>query len=374
MKPGDAIKLLHAAPVLLLIGACGGESGGHLFDGPGVQSSSSPSSGGAVNYMRTGGSGGLSGTGGSLTDGGSANTGGSSFTPTVDSGADGGNSSVTDASTTDAGFNPALCDFTGTWASYITVPVTWPASIVLLAGSGMLQQWNLTIQTQEPGSLSVSSSSVPCGIFLPDLQSNFFQANAKFGIRFPDALFDDGGIPPTNFVINAVLTNDGIGFATDPFAILIGLTLPNATTAPWPGAQAQLEDHDGDKHPGITVLPATGAGYSLPPGSSNPFDTNRADLLYIAERTISAINGPIRDCDRLDGNVVIESVNGKPAIDSTVVGCHKQDGSECTADDAAFIDTNRPQFTPSGPGTIVNVRVPDGSTCAYVRALFPKQP
>jgi hypothetical protein len=72
--------------------------------------------------------------------------------------------------------------------------------------------------------------------------------------------------------------------------------------------------------------------------------------------------------------VTILPVNGGPGINSTVIGCRKaQTGADCVAADAQFIDSNRPQFTPSSTGTMVSVRLPDGAGCPEVRARFPKQ-
>jgi hypothetical protein len=66
-------------------------------------------------------------------------------------------------------------------------------------------------------------------------------------------------------------------------------------------------------------------------------------------------------------------VNGKPGIDSRVIGCRKDDGNECTREEAGFVDGIRPQFAPTAPGTLTVVRVHDGATCADVRARFPRQ-
>ncbi|HEX7672032.1 MAG TPA: hypothetical protein VF395_20695 [Polyangiaceae bacterium] len=240
----------------------------------------------------------------------------------------------------------------------------------LFAGTGNVQRWNLS--EQHMTGLEVTSVTVPCGIFLPDLQSDFFGGYAKFGIRFPDSLFDSGDIPPTTFVLKGKVTPTGFGFDTDPFAILIGATLDNASTAPWPAATAlKLQDHDLDQKPGITVVPAGGSGYSFPPCNLN-FET--ADLIYIAERTVSSSSGTVVNCNEVHSDVTIVSINGKTGINSTVVGCRKTNGAgECVASDAAFIDANRPQYEASGLGTMVSVRMPDNATCKDVRSRFPKQ-
>jgi len=375
---------ISAVPLALLAVACGSQSDAGLFSSSvrGSGASAQVSSGGGsspVDYTGQGGG----GAGGALTgeDSGAMETGrgggaggasGSGEPGNGGSAEAGGTAGAGGSAPADAGTKLASCDFSGTWASYVTQPVTWPASIVLFAGQGTIQQWNLTRQKLIPGTATFDAKTIPCGLVVPDLQSNFFQANAKFGLRFPDALFDQGGIPDAPFVIRATATGGKLGFETDPFAILIGVNLADAAKASWPAATALTpRDDDEDGNVGITVAAAAGPGYSNFPGSSNPFDPVRADYVYIAERTVSSLLGTVDDCDHQHASVTVQAIGGKSGIDSTVIGCHKTDGTTCSAADAAFIDSNRPTFTPSGPGAMTIVRVPDAATCADVRARFP---
>ena len=98
-----------------------------------------------------------------------------------------------------------------------------------------------------------------------------------------------------------------------------------------------------------------------------------ADLIYIAERTVSTLSAKVISCDEVQGSVVLIPEAGVPGINSSVVGCRKTDGTECTATEAGFVNGVRPQFSPTGPGTMVAARLPDGATCADVRARFPQQ-
>jgi hypothetical protein len=226
-------------------------------------------------------------------------------------------------------------------------------------------------------STTITAHTKPCGIFLPDLQTTIFNFFQKYGIRFPDALFDKGTIPETTFNFVADVTSNPITFKTDPFAIVIGANLANAATASWPAVSAMnLRDDDHDNNPGITVIPVTTGGYSLPP--TDLFSGNTADLVYIATRTVSMLTGTITSCDKIEADVTIQTVNGKPGIDSTVVGCERvpangQSKGPCTPDEASFVDGARPQFTPAGTGHMTIVRVPDSTTCADVRVRFPLQ-
>jgi hypothetical protein len=345
-------------------GTGGGPPGGGLGGAPSGGFSGYASGGyaGGLPPPPSGGSGGLSTDGGST--GGSAGVGGS----------DGGF-----APPPDGPFNPALCDFSGTWASYVSIDVDWPGTVVLSAGEGKLQQWNLTHELQAPFSTTVAAHTRPCGIFLPDLQTTIFVLFEKFGIRFPNSLFDMGKIPETDFTFTADITKSPVTFTTNPFAIVIGASLADATTAAWPTVSAMtLRDDDNDGNPGITVTPVTGNGYYLPP--ANLITGDSAKLVYIATRTVSSLSGRIVDCNHIEADVTIQTVNGKPGIDSTVVGCLRTGNASqgvqpgpCAPDEAAFIDGARPQFTPKGPGKMTIVRVAESATCADVRGRFPQQ-
>lgn len=309
-------------------------------------------------------SGGASGVGG-ITSGGNAGSGGTLFGGNTGSGGGGG----TGGSTSDAS---GLCDYSGTWGTYIRVPVSWPvAPFVLDGGTGVLQQWDLTEQVQQGA--DVYSHTVPCMIFLPDLQSNLLGGFQKYGIRFPPDLFDKGGIPTTDFVLHGSVSSAGISVQTDPFAILVGLTMTNPTTTPWPGTHAlTLQDQDLDNSPGVTVIPATGPGYSLPPVDASL--ATYADRIYIAERTISKLYGPLTSCDQVALTVEVTPVAGETTgIQSSVVGCHVQNGMACTQAQSDFVDAIRPQYTPTGVGTSTSVRMPAGSKCSDVRNRFPVQ-
>jgi hypothetical protein len=261
----------------------------------------------------------------------------------------------------------------------VSIDVNWPGTVVLLPGEGKLQQWNLTREVQAPLSTTVAAHTRPCGIFLPDLQTTIFGLFQKFGIRFPATLFDMGRIPETDFTFTADITKTPITFTTNPFAIVIGASLSDATTAAWPSVSAMtLRDDDNDGNPGITVTPVNGNGYSLPP--ANLITGDSAKLVYIATRTVTALSGRIVNCNHLEADVTIQTVNGNPGIDSTVVGCLRTGNSSqgvqpgpCAPDEAAFIDGARPQFTPKAPGKMTIVRVTESTTCADVRAKFPQQ-
>lgn len=276
----------------------------------------------------------------------------------------------------DASTPSRTCPLEGSWATFVHVPVTWPqAPFVLLGGEGELRQWTLSTRTYL-GDGRYRDEVLPCGISLPDLQGELFAGYEKFGIRFPDSLFDDGEIPPAEFTMDVEERPDGsAGFETSTFAMLLGHRMQDPTTALWPAAASSIvsEDHDLDGNPGITVLALTGGGYGYPPVQL-PFTSiefARAERIYLATRTVTELSGTVENCDHMSGSVQVLSIGGTAAINSRLIGCRRSDGVECTEDEAAFVDANRPQFTPSGLGEMDSMRMTDGATCARVRALYP---
>jgi len=256
--------------------------------------------------------------------------------------------------------------------------VSWPgAPFVLLQGSGTIKQWTLSHRVQD-SLLALHESVVACSIFLPDLTGSVLTSNQKFGIRFPNSIFDSGTAPPWEFKTTASINGDQVLFQTEPIATLTGVTLTSPATDTWPAppSGSELRDDDNDQNPGVTVMPvdpATDPSYNFPPVGLPQFlgDYPRAGQIFIASRSVATLHGTVDSCDSLSGSVEIATLGGVPAINSSVVGCVRTDGQVCVASEASFLDQNRPQFVPSGAGTLKSVRMPDGATCADVRARFP---
>jgi hypothetical protein len=317
--------------------------------------------------------------GGTPADGGTAGDGGS--------GGDGGNASTGDAGTVsptaDGG---SSCDFTGTWASAIRIDVTWAAGgifdIVIAPGSGTIKQWLLSTRTVS--GTAVTDSAVVCGIELPDFDGNPGLANETYGIRFPDSLFDSGNLAAFPIAGTISGSTPTATYATQPTAVLLGLTLAAPATDPWPATITTESDDDLDKKPGVTadvVPPSGGNGFSFVPLDfsvvTSPTTVPRADRLYLAIRQVTAISSTFTDCDDSSGSVTVPQLSDptmlttKYAIDSHVVGCGLAGKTtDCSANQTSFVDQNQPIFVPSAT-TFVSKRLPGGATCATVRAQFP---
>ena len=281
------------------------------------------------------------------------------------------------------------CDFNGTWATRITIDVTWQPQgqnmIILQGGSGTITQWVKGDRVQSPGApRALIDQSVVCGVSLPDFQSTGLALNEVYGVRFPSALFDDQYIPP--FSVSGTLDEAMTGYSTTSTAVLLGLSMTNPTTDPWPSGVTTAVDQDNDGNPGVTVNVATGelakppsigpTTYSyIPTGLPTlviPAPT--ASQLYVAIRQVTVTNGSVQDCNTIDGTVSIPLIGSKPAIDSHILGCATTDGGACStgsSSQTSFVDNSEPVFTPTGSTTFTSVRMPKGSSCAQVRAALP---
>jgi hypothetical protein len=279
------------------------------------------------------------------------------------------------------------CNFDGTWGTIIRVPVTWPDSpLILHGGTGTVVQWNISHRDRDTQTSYHEATSV-CGIALPDLSGAALVNNEKFGIRFPTSIFDQGGIPPVVFSTIAKLVGTVEQWNAGPVALLTGLIMTDPSTAPWPTTFTDREtpDQDMDGAPGVTVTavdPMTDSAYNLPPVGLPPYpgaDYPRADRISVVVRTVTNLRGTAVSCDELRAAVDIITIDDKPALNSMVIGCTKVDKTQmppaeviCSAAEAQFVNAQRPVFTPSGPGTLVSIRLPDNAGCPEVRRNLPQ--
>jgi hypothetical protein len=280
----------------------------------------------------------------------------------------------------------AGCDFNGTWATLISIDVTWQPqglmSVILQSGSGAITQWVKGVRVQSPAApRSLIDTSVVCGITLPDFQATALGLNEVYGIRFPDSLFDDQYIP--SFQVSGALDETMTMYSTTSTAVLLGLTMDSPTTDPWPSVVTTEVDQDNDGNPGVTVDVAQGPVPGAPTPTSYSYIPTTiptlllpppsASSLYVAIRQVTVTTGTVVDCNTIEGTVSIPVIASKPAIDSHILGCALVDGGQCTtgsSSQASFVDNSQPIFTPTGTTTFRSIRVPDGATCADVRTTL----
>ena len=282
----------------------------------------------------------------------------------------------TGGGTDDSQSDAANCDFSGTWATRLVIDVSWVPQgimgVILAPGSGQITQWLLSTRTVQ-GSMTTDMATV-CGIALPDFMGTQVAGGEKYGIEFPDAMFDSGNLP--TFTFTGALAGSGPGgtFTTSSTAVLLGLTLSNPTTAPWPATITTEVDSDQDGKPGVTAYASQDAGYSNI--QVDPFG-GRGDRVYLAIRQVTSVTGNVLDCDSMAGTVNIPQIadgSGTPkyAIDSHVIGCRLLgDAGDCSPGQTTFVDTTQPVFSPSGATTFASVRVGNDATCATARQRLP---
>lgn len=382
--------LLVVVGALMCATACGSADSSALFrrSGPdvsGLGGQFAAGDGGASGAMSFGNGGTVVVSAGGFTSAGGAGTLGAGGLGAGGAGGPGGAGGASAGGLGAGGDGPpglaelAKCNFSGTWATFVRVPVKWPgAPFVLLEGTGEVKQWTISHRVQD-SLLALHETVSACSIYLPDLTGSVLTSNQSFGIRFPNSLFDTSTAPPWPFNTTVQLVDGQAQWSTEAVATLTGVSLPSPATDAWPSplSPSALRDDEGDGNPGVTVVPvdpATDSRYNFPPVGFPPLfgvDYPRAKLIFIASRSVVKLHGTVKSCDELNGAADIVVLGGTPSINSTVVGCVKTTGETCTADEAGFLDQNRPQFTPTGPGTLVSVRMPDSATCADVRARFP---
>ena len=242
-------------------GSAGDDAGDASSDGPGDAAGDEAGLPDAAGDGGNGGGGEGGVDAGAPADGGPGAGDGGGSTHGGDAGPDG---AAPDAGPSNDG---STCNFAGTWGAEISMDVTWAAGgffdIVIAPGSGTIKQWLLSTRTQS--GTTVTDTAFVCGIQLPDFSGSAL-VNETYGIRFPDSLFDDGGL--TSFSIGGTVSGSTptATYTTTPTAVLLGLTLPNAATAVWPASITTEVDEDGDMKPGITatVVPP-GGGFSYVP-------------------------------------------------------------------------------------------------------------
>ena len=255
------------------------------------------------------------------------------------------------------------CDLNGSSALKVSIDVSWAAGEALTAGSGTMDLWALLRATPSGDSLSVTL--LPCGVTLPDFGSILAET---YGLVLPDALFDHSppDVPATKTTVNLAAATADMGLMLPVEATLIGLTMPDPATDPWPSSASAVAqvDMDKDGKPGVTAALKTGGAYrGLPVAVS--LAPARADALYMVLRSsVGVSTASIGGCSEASG---IASVS---KLDSHVVGCHVEGGGDCTASQSNLVDANRPVYA-VGSATFRAVRVDGAATCKDVRAALP---
>lgn len=263
--------------------------------------------------------------------------------------------------------NDGDCDPNGTWAIKVETPVQWANSFVVQGGSGTIVNWLKSTRTAA-GTAVVDSASL-CGVETPDYLSQAAFGGEKYGIQFPDALFESGTLPTVDITGQLSGLAPGSTFQADAAAAILGATMASPATDAWPanGAQLTAVDADGDGKVGVSVDTAKGGDYKNPP--LDAFLSARATRVYTAFRQVITTQGTISSCNRVDGSGTVAVINNKPAIDQHVLGCQRENGTDCSASEYKLLDSAAPVYKPTGDAVVTMVRVPAEATCADIRAI-----
>ncbi len=301
-------------------------------------------------------------TGTTPTDGGGSDT----STPPTDGGGTDTSTPPTDGGGTDTSVPPTdggttCAKAAGTEGVHLMLNVTWKGTLAINAGSGVAHLWTKSVFTTDAAGKRTAQQT-PCGSMIPDIMTTAIAGSTKIQPEFLPAVWAGTKMPV--FTVTGKVSGYNIGdtVAMDPIAVIVGTTLADPGGAwPSPGALTGV-DHDGDGHLGISATPKTGGGYSQPPVDLSM--GSRADLLYIASRTTSAISGKRTTCDMATGTATVTT------FDNHVIGCHIAGGAECTAAQQKFVDDNRTVFA-IGTSTFEAKTLADGASCADIRAALP---
>jgi len=253
-----------------------------------------------------------------------------------------------------------------TEASHEILNVTWPAGTATTAGSGQVHLWGKTVYTVNGGTLS--GSLQPCGTILPPAALTALVGGGMIQIEIPSAAWDSAQQP--KFQIDGTQTGWNAGSVMSfSYAALLGFTIADPVTAPWPASYTGVTmttDPDGDMNPGLTSVPRGSGDFVLPPTSALGAlgIGSRADKVYLVIRHVVSAMLTRTSCDEASGPATFMH------FDNHVVGCHVSGGAACSASEVKFIDDNRTIYAVTS-GTMTTKVVPDGATCAEVRALFP---
>jgi hypothetical protein len=362
-NPSAAWRLSASAlGVFILLGSGCSSSDSEVK--PGTGGAGGPGSGGQIGSGGSGPSGGSTGTGsggssagGATASGGATGTGGSAGGATGTGGSTGG--------ATGTGGCTARSKFTQ--AAHETLTVTWPAGTATLGGTGTVHLWGKIAFTADGNSLTGSMQA--CGTVLPPAELSALVGGGMLLIEFPPAAWDAPSAPHFD-ITGGTLAGWKVGDTfTYTYTALVGFTMADGTTAPWPASYTGITmptDFEGDAIPGLTSVPRGSGGYVLPPTSiAGAIGLgSRADKVYITNRNVATVTHKWTSCDEGAGTEEFKYFNNH------VIGCHVMGAADCTAAEIKFVDDNRTIFSVTSASTKTKI-VPDTATCADVRNALP---
>jgi hypothetical protein len=249
-----------------------------------------------------------------------------------------------------------------TEASHLIVNVSWPAGTASMKGDGQLHVWGKIAFTVNGNTLSGTLTA--CGIVLPATTLTALGGGGMIQIEVPTDSWDAPSMP--TFQVDGTQTGWTVGGTLNySYAALVGFTMADGATADWPASYTGItmtNDAEGDMNPGLTSIPRSAGGFTLPPTSI--LQTSRADQLYIVVRQVTSATLTRTACGETAGSATFAH------LDNHVIGCHVMGGSGCMPTEVNFIDQQRTIYTINSATAQTKI-IADGATCADVRAALP---
>ena len=251
---------------------------------------------------------------------------------------------------------------TFTEASHLTVTVMWPSGLAAMGGTGQIHVWGKTVYTANGNALTGTLHA--CGFVLPATMLTALGGGGMILIEVPDTTWDAPSMP--SFPVTGTQTSWDVPSTVNySYTAVIGSTDSALQAGDWPASYTgvtMITDAEGDMNPGLTSIPRSGTGYTLPPTSIA--QTSRVDKLYVVIRNAFSPMLTRTACDEASGPATYMH------LDNHVVGCHVMGGSDCMPTEVNFVDSNRGVYTIMGATAHTKI-VADSATCADVRAALP---
>ena len=281
-----------------------------------------------------------------------------------DSSGDSNGSGSTDGSTDSMdSTNPdGSCNFDGIAAVKLEVDVSWGGGLAIQEGGGQLDIWFKANLDQDGNVIAVSGQ--PCNVDIPDFQTNALAGNEPIGTQWPQGFWSKPNMPAIDLQVNLASSEVGSQLTIPAGPMILGASMSDELNDPWPGNWSGVNavDHDGDGKPGVTTVAKTGSSYGLPRLDIID-DAVRADQIYLAFRTILALDGVIDSCGSASGAATF-------TMEQHAVGCRVKDGDDCTTSQVDLLDSNMPQFQVSSASFLLK-KVAASATCADILAALP---
>lgn len=264
-----------------------------------------------------------------------------------------------------AGVCNTLCDLSGTWALKMSVAGSWPNATYIRGGSGTFLFW-MKLQGTHTGT-SIAATLTECGRYVPDFSATMVSETYNYG--YPNSLFDGSFLPSTSTTITLGSSSPGASLTLPLSATQMGVNMADPINGSWPSAASGIAsgirvDMDGDGRPGVTAA-YSNAGSLEYARTSTSLIATRADQPYAASRVSFSLSGTVSSCTQSSGTGTFTH------IDTRIFGCRRDTGSQCSASDATFLDSNCLNYNMPSSATYTLVKVANGASCAAVRAALP---